>query len=54
MSGNESHTPGWVQLIIYLIIIAALGSATSGHGTTHPGLEDDGCSSGVPQMGCFP
>jgi len=53
MSSNESHTPGWVQLIIYLIIIAALGSATSGHSTERH-IDDDGCSSGVPQMGCFP
>lgn len=56
MSGNDSQPPmpGWAWVVLYLLLIGALGTMATGGGSEGNGPTDDGCSSGVSQMGCFP
>lgn len=58
MSRNDDHPPDWLGLLITAIFIivfcALLASVFPQHPPDGIDIPDDGCSSGVPQMGCFP
>jgi len=52
---SSNHTPEWVWLIVWMIVVAIALQATSGTG--HEGNGPDGdvnCISGVQMMGCMP
>ena len=51
---DEHRTPMWVGIILFLLAIMALASMDQRDGHEGNGNNDDGCSSGVSQMGCFP
>ena len=51
---EQDKTPAWVWIVGFLLLMSVLGTMTSTGGTEGDGPHDDGCSSGVSQMGCFP